>query len=80
MSWLYDEAPPRGRFVAVHSDGTASLYWWGEDGILLDADCCFAADDKPYSGDEVVTWLRGCGFTCWQLLPDYYRFSWEVWE
>lgn len=77
MSWLFDEAPPRGRFVAVHHDGTASLYWWGEDGVLLDADCCFADTDKPHSGDEVAAWLRGAGFICWQALPEGFRFWWE---
>lgn len=77
MSWLFDEAPPRGRFVAVHSDGTASLYWWDEDGSFLDADCYFADTDKPHSGDEVAAWLRGAGFTCWQALPEGFRFWWE---
>lgn len=77
MSWLYDEAPPCGRFVAVHSDGTASLYWWDEDGVFLDADCYFADTDKPHSGDEVAVWLRDAGFICWQALPEGFRFWWE---
>nr|DAS42703.1 MAG TPA: Protein of unknown function (DUF938) [Caudoviricetes sp.] len=77
MSWLFDEAPPRGRFVAVHSDGTASLYWWDEDGVFLDADAYFVYDEKPFSGEEMAAWLKDCGFTCWQALPEDFRFAWE---
>lgn len=77
MSWLYDEAPPRGRFVAVHPDGTATLYWWDDEGSFLDWDACFVYGEEPFSGEELLDWLRDAGYDCWQPLPDDFRFAWE---
>lgn len=78
MSWLFNEAPSCDRFVAVHPDGDAVLFLWDDDGYFFTCEGGFVDDDKPRSRAELVEWLKGCGYICWQALPEDYRFKWEV--
>ena len=70
MSWLYDEAPERGRFVALYDDGSgAALFVWGDDGHLLDAD---GDDHGVMDREELDDWLYETGHWCWTALPEGY--------
>ena len=76
MSWLYDEAPPRGRFVALYDDGSgAALFVWGDDGHLLDAE---GDDHGVMVGDELEDWLYESGHWCWTALPEGYAVGFGV--
>ena len=70
MSWLYDEAPPRGRFVALYDDGSgAALFVWDDDGHLLDAD---GDDHGVMEGWELEEWLYESGHCGCTALPEGY--------
>lgn len=76
MSWLYDEPPERGRFVALFDDGSgAALFVWGDDGHLFDA----AGDDHgAMNGEELEDWLYESGHWCWTALPEGYAVAFGV--
>ena len=75
MSWLYDEAPQRGRFVALYDDGSgASLFVWG-DGHLLDAE---GDDHGVMNSEELEDWLYESGHWCWSALPEGYAVGFGV--
>ena len=70
MSWLYDEAPERGRFVALYEDGSgAALFVWGDDGHLFDAE---GDDHGVIDGEDLEDWLYESGYWCWTALPEGY--------
>ena len=74
MSWLYDEAPPRGRFVALYDDGSgASLFVW--DGHLFDAE---GDDHGVMDGEDLEDWLYESGHWCWTALPEGYAVGFGV--
>ena len=76
MSWLYDEAPPRGRFVALYDDGSgAALFVWGDDGHLLDAE---GDDLGVMDGEELEDFLYESGYWCWTGLPEGYAVGFGV--
>ena len=76
MSWLYDEAPPRGRFVALYDDGSgAALFVWGDDGHLLDAD---GDDHGVMDREELDDWLYETGHWCWTALPEGYAVGFGI--
>ena len=76
MSWLFDEPPARGRFVALYDDGSgAALFVWGNDGHLFDAD----GDDLGVMvGEELENWLYEIGHWCWTALPEGYAVGFGV--
>ena len=76
MSWLFDGAPPRGRFVALYDDGSgASLFVWGDDGHLFDAE----GDDLGAMDDwDVEVWLYESGHWYWTVLPEGYAVGFGV--
>lgn len=70
MSWLYDEPPERGRFVALYDDGSgASLLVWGDDWHLFDAD---GDDHGVMDGEELEDFLHAIGHWFWTALPEGY--------
>ena len=76
MSWLYDEAPPRGRFVALYDDGSgAALFVWGDDGHLLDAE---GDDLGVMDGEDLEDFLYESGHWCWTALPEGYAVGFGV--
>lgn len=76
MSWLYDEAPPRGRFVALYDDGSgAALFVWSDDGHLFDAD---GDDHGVMEGWELEEWLYESGHCGCTALPEGYAVGFGV--
>ena len=76
MSWLYDEAPPRGRFVALYDDGSgAALFVWGDDGHLFDAE---GDDLGVMDGEELEGFLYESGHWFWMELPEGYAVGFGV--
>lgn len=76
MSWLYDEAPERGRFVALYDDGSgAALFVWGDDGHLFDAE---GDDLGVMDGEELEVFLYESGHWFWTALPEGYAVGFGV--
>lgn len=76
MSWLFGEAPPRGRFVALFDDGSgAAFFRWDDDGTLFDGqgDVLGVFDDAA-----LLAYLAEAGFYCWQALPEGFVMFWEA--
>ena len=77
MSWIFGEPPTRGsRFVALYDDGSgASLFVWGDDGHLFDAD---GDDHGVMDGEDLKDWLYESGHWYWTALPQGYALGFEV--
>lgn len=76
MSWLYDEPPARGRFVALYDDGSgAALFVWDDDGHLFDAE---GDDHGVIDGEDLEDWLYESGHWYWTVLPEGYAVGFGV--
>lgn len=70
MSWLYNEAPPRGRFVALYDDGSgAAFFRWDDDGTLFDGKGYVLG---TFDGVALLAYLAESGLYGWQALPEGY--------
>lgn len=77
MSWLYDEAPPRGRFVALYDDGSgAEVFYRTPLGVVTDGDG--EARLPAWATDAaLVAWFVDAGFAFWLPLPDGMKLFYE---
>ena len=65
MSWLYDEAPERGRFVALRKDGRgADVFFRTPLGAVMDGD---GNERLPAWATDaaLVSWFEDAGFAFW---------------
>ena len=77
MSWLYDEAPPRGRFVTLRQDGReAEVFFRTPLGAVMDAD---GNERLPAWATDaaLVSWFGDAGFAFWLPLPDVMELFYE---